>query len=107
MESEIPEPPDVLGVDEIGNDGITLRIWIKTLPLQQWNVAREFRRRLKHALDQEGIAIGLPQQSLWFRSSTDLPQLADGNARALDNASKVPESDRGLRGKGGGLGFEF
>jgi small conductance mechanosensitive channel len=68
---KIPEPPDVLGVDEIGNNGITLRVWIKTLPLQQWNVAREFRRRLKRSLDDEGIAIGLPQQSLWFRNSSD------------------------------------
>jgi small conductance mechanosensitive channel len=89
--TSIPEPPEVLGVDEISNDGITLRVWIKTLPLQQWNVAREFRRRLKHALDQEGIAIGLPQQSLWFRSSTDLPHLTDdqnGSDRAPEQAGK-------------------
>ncbi|XGV94609.1 MAG: mechanosensitive ion channel family protein [Leptolyngbya sp. BL-A-14] len=90
--TKIPEPPDVLGVDEISNDGITLRVWIKTLPLQQWNVAREFRRRLKYALDQEGIAIGLPQQSLWFRSSTDLPQLANGTERTLGKTGKAPES---------------
>ncbi|MBW4473504.1 MAG: mechanosensitive ion channel family protein [Stenomitos rutilans HA7619-LM2] len=95
--TRIPEPPDVLGVDEISNDGITLRVWIKTLPLQQWNVAREFRRRLKYALDQEGIAIGLPQQSLWFRSSTDLPHLTDGNDgsdRTPKTAGKVPENGR-------------
>jgi len=91
---KIPEPPDVLGVDEIGNDGITLRVWIKTLPLQQWNVAREFRRRLKYALDEEGIAIGLPQQSLWFRSASELPHLPDGDDegdRASDHAGKAPE----------------
>lgn len=89
----IPEPPEVLGVDEIGNDGITLRVWIKTLPLQQWNVAREFRRRLKHALDGEGIAIGLPQQSLWFRNSLDLPQLADGSngRRTAQEADQAQE----------------
>jgi len=83
-----------LGVDEIGNDGITLRVWIKTLPLQQWNVAREFRRRLKYALDEEGIAIGLPQQSLWFRSASELPHLPDGDDegdRVSDHAGKAPE----------------
>jgi small conductance mechanosensitive channel len=59
-QSKIPEPPDVLGIDDIGNAGITIRIWIKTKPLEQWSVAREFRRRLKLALDAAGIAIGLP-----------------------------------------------
>jgi moderate conductance mechanosensitive channel len=86
---KIPEPPDVLGVDEISNDGITLRVWIKTLPLQQWNVAREFRRRLKRALDEEGIAIGLPQQSLWFHNSSETPPLPDGNARLYGTKGKV------------------
>ncbi|MBW4579430.1 MAG: mechanosensitive ion channel family protein [Tildeniella nuda ZEHNDER 1965/U140] len=89
--NRIPEPPDVLGVDEIGNDGITLRVWIKTLPLQQWNVAREFRRRLKRALDEEGIAIGLPQQSLWFHTSSDLPHLTDGNNRVHGIKSNTPQ----------------
>ena len=83
---KIPEPPDVLGVDDIGNNGITLRVWIKTLPLQQWNVAREFRRRLKRSLDDEGIAIGLPQQPLWFRNSSDLPQVVDGKPPSPHNA---------------------
>ncbi|MBD2035723.1 mechanosensitive ion channel family protein [Leptolyngbya sp. FACHB-321] len=83
---KIPEPPDVLGVDDIGNNGITLRVWIKTLPLQQWNVAREFRRRLKRSLDDEGIAIGLPQQSLWFRNSSDPPHVADGKLPSPHNA---------------------
>ena len=90
---KIPEPPDVLGVDEIGNDGITLRVWIKTLPLQQWNVAREFRRRLKQALDKEGIAIGLPQQSLLFRNAPDVPHLPDGNKSVHDPRRKVSEGE--------------
>nr|WP_242025428.1 mechanosensitive ion channel family protein [Leptolyngbya sp. FACHB-36] len=73
----IPEPPEVLGIDEINNAGITIRVWIKTLPLKQWLVAREFRRRLKQALDAEGIAIGVPQQPLWFRSSVELAKPDD------------------------------
>ena len=40
-----------------------IRIWIKTQPLQQWAVAREFRRHLKLIMEKEGIAIGIPQQS--------------------------------------------
>jgi small conductance mechanosensitive channel len=68
-DGRILEEPEVLGVEDLNNAGIIIRIWIKTQPLEQWNVAREFRRRLKLALDEAGIAIGVPQQSLWFRSS--------------------------------------
>ena len=39
---------------------------IKTQPLQQWSVAREFRRRLKKALDEQGIEVGIPQQMMYF-----------------------------------------
>jgi small conductance mechanosensitive channel len=73
-DKQIAEDPKVLGVDAIDNTGVTIRIWIKTLPLEQWNVAREFRRRMKHALDEAGIAIGVPQQSLWFRSTEGADQ---------------------------------
>ncbi|HEY9657825.1 MAG TPA: mechanosensitive ion channel family protein, partial [Allocoleopsis sp.] len=70
--SKMPDPPEVLGIDEVNHTGILIRVWIKTLPLQQWLVAREFRRRLTLTLEREGLAIGVPQQSLWFRSSSDL-----------------------------------
>lgn len=57
-QSKIAEPPTVLGVEDLNSTGVTVRIWIKTVPLEQWKVAREFRRRLKLALDQHGIEIG-------------------------------------------------
>lgn len=57
-QDKIAEPPSVLGVEDFNSAGITLRIWVKTVPLEQWKVAREFRRRLKLALDQHDIAIG-------------------------------------------------
>ncbi|MGG6268162.1 mechanosensitive ion channel family protein [Leptolyngbya sp. AN10] len=70
-ESRILEPPDVLGVENLSYEGVTLRIWIKTQPLQQWHVGREFRRRLKMALDAEGIQIAIPQQAFSVRGTID------------------------------------
>ncbi|MBE9013578.1 mechanosensitive ion channel family protein, partial [Pseudanabaenaceae cyanobacterium LEGE 13415] len=70
-ENKILEPPDVLGVENLSYEGVTLRIWIKTQPLQQWHVGREFRRRLKIALDVEGIQIGIPQQAFSVRGTID------------------------------------
>lgn len=69
---KIREPPEMHGVDDLGERGITLRIWIKVQPLQQWRVTREYRRRLKHAFDQAGIQIPFPQQALWFRSPLEM-----------------------------------
>lgn len=70
-ETKILETPQVLGVENLSYEGVTLRIWIKTQPLQQWHVGREFRKRLKRALDAEGISIGIPLQSFSVRGTID------------------------------------
>lgn len=71
--------PEVLGVDKIDHAGMSIRIWIKTQPLQQWVVAREFRRRLKQVMEQEGLAIGIPQRSLYLNQpGFNQPELGYG-----------------------------
>ena len=64
-QAQIMEPPDVLGVDALSHTGMLIRAWIKTKPAQQWRVGREFRRRVRVALEQHNIAIGKPQQVSW------------------------------------------
>jgi small conductance mechanosensitive channel len=39
----------------------------KTLPLKQWDVARELRRRIKHRFDAKGIELPFPQRMVWHR----------------------------------------
>jgi small conductance mechanosensitive channel len=51
------EQPEVWGVEELGPDGIRVRLVAKTRPLEQWKVARELRARLKVAFDQAGIEV--------------------------------------------------
>lgn len=68
----ILEPPLLLGIDRLDHTGATVRLWIKTQPLKQWEVAREYRRRLKLAFDEANIPIGVPQQSLWLSSPPEL-----------------------------------
>ena len=65
-EKQIWEFPNILGVDQFSDRGIMIRVWIKTEPLQQWSVAREFRRRVKIALDVAGVSIPVPQQQILF-----------------------------------------
>lgn len=51
----ILEPLEVVGVEALGDTHVTIRTRIKTLPLKQWEVAREFRRRIKKTFDRHGI----------------------------------------------------
>ncbi len=79
-ERQILEPPQVLGIDQFGDRGLIVRVWIKTQPLKQWDVAREFRRRLKVALDQAGISISVPQQAIWVNDEQLLNFQGNGKA---------------------------
>jgi small conductance mechanosensitive channel len=51
----IEEAPEVLGVESLGADGLTIRVTVKTKPGAQWGVMRELRLRLREALDAAGI----------------------------------------------------
>ncbi len=77
-QEQILEQPQVLGVDNFGDRGLIVRVWIKTQPLKQWDVAREFRRRLKIAFDRAGIAIPVSQQAIWLKNPQSLPFPSDG-----------------------------
>ncbi len=70
-EHQIIEPPEVLGIENFGDRGLVIRVWIKTQPLKQWVVAREYRRRLKIAFDKAGISIPVLQQSIWLNSTNN------------------------------------
>ena len=61
-QQDILNPTEMVGVEAVTHAGISIRIWIRTRPLQQFPVAREYRRRLRLAFEQEGITIGVPQQ---------------------------------------------
>ena len=51
----IEEDAEVLGVESLGADGLTIRVTMKTKPGAQWAVNRELRLRLREALDAAGI----------------------------------------------------
>ncbi|MDY7021183.1 MAG: mechanosensitive ion channel family protein [Cyanobacteriota bacterium] len=60
----IERPPELIGVEDLSHDGILIQTWIKTKPIEQWNVGREFRRRLKRKFDRAGVSIGVPRLEL-------------------------------------------
>lgn len=77
---QILEMPQVLGIDNFGDRGLMIRVWIKTLPLKQWDVGREFRRRLKIAFDQAGFSIPVPQQGIWLNQGELLHSKINGES---------------------------
>ena len=65
----IIEEPSVWGVQDLGADGVVVRVALKTAPSQQWAVAREMRARIKNRFDLEGIEIPFPQRVVWQRET--------------------------------------
>ncbi|MCA9498166.1 MAG: mechanosensitive ion channel family protein [Nitrospira sp.] len=63
---KILEPIEILGVDAFGESEVVIKARIKTLPIEQWGVGREYRRRLKKAFDQNGIEIPFPHRTLYM-----------------------------------------
>lgn len=59
----------VLGTEQLGEHAVVLRTLLRTVPGAQWEVAREFRRRLKNRLDLEHIEIPFPQRTVHVRHS--------------------------------------
>jgi moderate conductance mechanosensitive channel len=61
----IIEEPSVWGVQDLTPNWITVRVTLKTAPLEQWAVAREMRQRIKYRFDHEGIEFAHPTGQIW------------------------------------------
>ena len=65
--AKILDALDVAGVERWGDSSVVIRCRFKVVPLEQWNVRREYLRRLKAAFDREGIEIPVPHLKLVYR----------------------------------------
>lgn len=77
---------EVIGVERWADSAVVLRCRLKVVGIEQWNVRREFLRRLKKAFDGRGIEIPFPHLTLYPGAAKD------GSAPALQL--------RSLRGPG-------
>lgn len=60
------EAPEIFGVDKLDNSAVVIKGRIRTKPIRQWQVGREYLRRVKQAFDQRGIEIPFPHQTIYF-----------------------------------------
>ncbi len=75
-EDELSEPPQVKGIQSLGESGILIRVRAKTRSSTQWRTERELRLRIKEALDAAGIEMPYPHRTLIIRhdgASDDQP----------------------------------
>lgn len=71
------EDIEIAGVDDFGDSAVVIRVLAKTLPLKQWSVGREMRRRIKIRFDREGIEIPFPHRTLYWGVGQPPPSPAD------------------------------
>lgn len=60
------EPIEIMGVDRFEDSAVIVRARLKTRPIQQWRVGREYNRRLKKAFDERGIEIPFPHRTVYW-----------------------------------------
>jgi len=62
----ITAPLEVLGVQDFGDSAVVIRVRFTTATMQQWSVARAYRRRVKMAFDAKGIEIPFPHRTVYL-----------------------------------------
>lgn len=62
----ILSPIEILGVDQFADSAVVIKARIKTRPIKQWDVGREFNRRMKYKFDEHGVEIPFPHQTIYF-----------------------------------------
>lgn len=84
----ILEPIEIFGVDDFKESEVTIKARLKTVPIQQWTVGREYRRRLKKAFDEHGIEIPFPHRSLYMGSTNGPIEVMLRGASATDSVGR-------------------
>lgn len=79
----ILEPPEVWGVEALSSDGLVIRLVVKTVPLQQWRVARLLRENIKAAFDAADV--DFPQRTVLVRTEDD------DESEARSDTDVIPE----------------
>ncbi|HEX9778811.1 MAG TPA: mechanosensitive ion channel family protein [Geopsychrobacteraceae bacterium] len=56
---------EVFGVNKFADSAVEIKGRLKTRPIEQWAVGREFQRRVKYAFDEQGIEIPFPHRTVY------------------------------------------
>jgi len=62
---------ELVGVERWDDSAVTIRCRFKVVGIEQWNVRREFLKRLKKAYDERGIEIPFPHLTVYAGQAKD------------------------------------
>jgi small conductance mechanosensitive channel len=65
--------PEIFGVDQLSETAVIIKGRIRTLPIRQWEVGREYLRRIKYAFDENDIDIPLLYPSMLVNEPDEVP----------------------------------
>lgn len=97
-------PVEILGVDRFLDSSVVIKARIKTQPSKQWQISREFNRRMKKCFDERGISIPFPHTTFTFKDHPAEAKLLahlpapKGNGRA-DPVDQPTPHQAGLRSR--------
>lgn len=91
------DPPVVLGVTGITDHTVTVSVWARTKPMQQWATERKLRMAIKNALDEVGILPPYPRQ-VWIPGSSQDGHQPDLAERDITETTTAPREQEGERG---------
>lgn len=82
---------DIFGVDNFADSAVVIKGRLRTKPIKQWEVGREYLRRIKLRFDKEGIEIPFPHRSIYFGevSKPIVAQLLQGEDGKTSEAKVV------------------
>ena len=67
---KIAAEPEIIGVERLADSAVVLRCRLQVVPpIEQWNVRREFLKRLKSAYAERGIGIPFPHLTIHQRTA--------------------------------------
>ncbi|MBZ0130983.1 MAG: mechanosensitive ion channel family protein [Rhodocyclaceae bacterium] len=84
---KILQDVEIVGVENWADSAVILRCRFKVAPLEQWNVRREYLKRLKAAFDAAGIEIPFPHLTVYAgepKTGMAPPFRLAGEARVIE-----------------------
>lgn len=82
---------EIFGVDQLADSAVMIKGRLRTRPIKQWEIGRQYLRRLKYEFDRQGIEIPFPHRSIYFGEASKpvLAQLLNNEKQEQDQHAEA------------------
>ena len=98
------DPIQVLRVDDFADSAIEIKVLGETVPIRQWDIAGQYRLRVKKAFDELGIEIPFPHRTLYWGEGQ--PNIMDVRQNRPADGRGASRRDDGATGRTEPVAFE-